>query len=39
MELRFRLHPWEVRRLTLGEFRRRAEHLVEAAEAAREGGR
>jgi hypothetical protein len=35
MELRFRLHPWDVRRLTLGEFHRRAQHLIDSAEPGR----
>jgi hypothetical protein len=39
MENAFRLHPWDIRRLTFDEFRRRAEYLIELAEARREGER
>jgi hypothetical protein len=38
MQLLLRLAPWDVRRLTLGEFRRRAEWVVEWNDARADKG-
>lgn len=37
MQVMLRLHPWDIRRLTFDEFRRRCEFVLQQTES-REGG-
>lgn len=36
MERSLGLHPWDIRRLSYGDFRRRAEHLLDVADSMRD---